>query len=759
MDDEILILDNPGSHQLAAWTLRLVTSFIANVLIVDRHLWALCYAACAGAVEPPASVKGHSKDSISLKHETLLGTIKDLQRQFGSTISGHFASLYLDGLDSHEKSETEPETFKNGLEEWRKKAETLAASAITVSETNVEHLRRILGLTKAEAELLLFQLYRSAPGFAQLYEILLHSERATPIVLGAMLGVGMEQITDALSEEGTLVRSGLVSVQEIPLRLNPISPFLSSTLHQDSEDEKSFIENFVKPLRPKATTASLARLDERDESILLHLLTLPATVEDEINVLVYGSRSVDKRDMLARLFKEKRISAWEVAMRKVPPSDLAPWTYIAQRYLENVSPRSVLVIDHAERVLTARHTSLVSLLGFGSEDEEEVPIDTDEERSSDTGLTTSTVRCVWLTANARSLSERNLGKFLFHCEARPGSRMERRERVAQTVSEFGLSKELEHHLAQYSFLGEHQVRQAAKLSHLLHKYSSPGALTYEHIVRRAVHQSQKALGRDRTEGLMDSVTAYSLEYLNVKGRFTPAQIIKALRRRPKGTLCFHGLPGSGKTQLAEHMAVELDLPLLTRSASDILSKWLGESEQNIARMFAEAEAEGALLFLDEADSFLRDRAMARESWAVTQVNELLQRMERFDGVFIAATNLMSAIDAASLRRFIWKLEFLPLTPEQSWKMFREESGAAAALRASSKEGKELRAQLVRIANLAPGDFATVKRQSLMLGEELSPKEWIEQLSLEAKAKMHGLHRQRLGFEAPDVAEAAAEKRG
>ena len=77
-------------------------------------------------------------------------------------------------------------------------------------------------------------------------------------------------------------------------------------------------------------------------------------------------------------------------------------------------------------------------------------------------------------------------------------------------------------------------------------------------------------------------------------------------------------------------------------------------------MFTEAEAEGALLFLDEADSFLRDRTLARAEWAVTQVNELLQSMERFDGIFIAATNLMDSIDAAAMRRFTWKLEFKAL---------------------------------------------------------------------------------------------------
>jgi len=231
--------------------------------------------------------------------------------------------------------------------------------------------------------------------------------------------------------------------------------------------------------------------------------------------------------------------------------------------------------------------------------------------------------------------------------------------------------------------------------------------------------------------------------LNIAGRFTPRQIISALSERPIGSLCFWGLPGAGKTQLAEHIAVELDLPILMRSASELLSMWLGETEQQISKMFAEAQNEGALLFLDEADSFLRDRTLARAHWEVTQVNELLQRMERFEGIFIAATNLMDSIDAAAMRRFTWKLESKALQREQAWSMFCVESGFDP--HAEPERVDELRKALDAIDDLAPGDFATVKRQAQILGEDLSPEAWIEQLAAEAKAKMLGLRRQQLGF--------------
>ncbi|SFV60837.1 ATPase, AAA family [hydrothermal vent metagenome] len=90
--------------------------------------------------------------------------------------------------------------------------------------------------------------------------------------------------------------------------------------------------------------------------------------------------------------------------------------------------------------------------------------------------------------------------------------------------------------------------------------------------------------------------------------------------------------------------------------------WVGGTEKNIANAFREAKEEKAVLVFDEVDSFLADRTGAKQSWEVTQVNEMLVQMENFDGIFIATTNLMDNLDRASLRRFDLKLEFSYLKP-------------------------------------------------------------------------------------------------
>lgn len=733
----------PGTDQLAAWLLRVVDNELFQTQLTgDPHLFAVIYAACATAIEPPSSLRGDaSRARGGEAPEQMMQALKSLQRQFGEGTSGKYAQYYLQGLDAfHKTADTD---FPKWVREWLETADAKSNEALTSLEVNVDRLGKLLGMSDVERDLLVFQLQRNTVGFNYAFDSLL-TPQSTPHVLALMFESDLGEINDALSEDGVLVRSGLLRVQQYPLRISSPSSHLRSVISEVAKDDEEFISRFVGELEPKSSTASLARIDERDETILFSLLGMK-NPEEPINVLIYGPKSVDSRDLLARMLPERGLTPYIVGSKDVPGSDLPAWTYIAQRYLEQTDERGVLVIERAEQALAMREMpSIGSVFGL-ADPADEAPAE--EERASDEGLTDSGIRCLWLTNRPGVLSESNLGRFIFHCEARPGSRADRRERVKSVVSEFELSPEVEHDLSKYSMLGEQPIRQAAKLANLLSQANSEIAgdqRSREQIILRAVQQSQRILGREETEDLRESVTHYSLENLNLSGKFTPDKIVQSLKKTKRGTLCLYGLPGAGKTQLAEYMAVELDLPLMSKRASDLLSKWVGESEQNIAAMFREAEAEGALLFLDEADSFLRDRSLARAEWSVTQVNEILQHMERFDGVFIAATNLFQDLDAAALRRFTWKLEFKALRPEQAWRMFCVESGFDES-KASKSEIKELKEKLEEIRHLTPGDFATVKRQCEMLGEDLEPDEWIEQLRDEAKAKMAGLERHKAGF--------------
>ena len=189
------------------------------------------------------------------------------------------------------------------------------------------------------------------------------------------------------------------------------------------------------------------------------------------------------------------------------------------------------------------------------------------------------------------------------------------------------------------------------------------------------------------------------------------------------------------------MARALDRPLIIKQASDLMSKYVGETEQNMAAMFAEAEQEKAVLLLDEADSFLQDRRGAQRTYEVTEVNEMLQGMERFSGIFVCTTNLLESLDQAALRRFTFKIKFMPLTPLQREQMFVTEAlaGDASALTAA------LRERLARLNQLCPGDFAAVKRQTDILSVEFTADESLSQLEAEHRIKPDVRDARSMGF--------------
>jgi SpoVK/Ycf46/Vps4 family AAA+-type ATPase len=203
------------------------------------------------------------------------------------------------------------------------------------------------------------------------------------------------------------------------------------------------------------------------------------------------------------------------------------------------------------------------------------------------------------------------------------------------------------------------------------------------------------------------------------------------RTRP-GTgisLCLYGPPGTGKSAYVRYLAHRMDRPLVARRVSDLMSKWVGETEKNIAEAFEESRKDNAVLLFDEADSFLQDRRNAFASWEVSRVNELLQQMEGFTGVFACTTNLFANLDQASLRRFMFKIPFHFLRSDQAMLMFRRTLADLAG-----EGADDAVAELARMTNLTPGDFAAVARRLNALGEPCTPRRLLAELWTEVRAK-------------------------
>lgn len=170
------------------------------------------------------------------------------------------------------------------------------------------------------------------------------------------------------------------------------------------------------------------------------------------------------------------------------------------------------------------------------------------------------------------------------------------------------------------------------------------------------------------------------------------------------SLLLTGPPGTGKTEAVQALARRLGRPLQVKRASDLMSKWVGETEKLIAEAFTDARRQGAMLFFDEVDSLLADRQGATRSWEVSQVNELLTWMEAHPLPFAAATNHAAKLDPASARRFVFKVEMRALDEARARRAFVHFFE------------REAPAMLDRLGGLTLGDFAVVARQMRFMGE-------------------------------------------
>jgi ATPase family associated with various cellular activities (AAA) len=194
------------------------------------------------------------------------------------------------------------------------------------------------------------------------------------------------------------------------------------------------------------------------------------------------------------------------------------------------------------------------------------------------------------------------------------------------------------------------------------------------------------------------------------------------------TVLFAGPPGTGKTMSAEVIAHDLGLDLYKIDLSNLVSKYIGETEKNLERIFTEAQSSNAILFFDEADAIFGKRSGVKDAhdrYANLEISYLLQRMETYDGVTILATNLRSNLDEAFLRRLQFAVD-IPFPDEKQRLKIWETLYPTTVPRASDVDftelarrfrlaGGNIRNILVSAAYLAAADGGTITMQHLLHG--------------------------------------------
>lgn len=621
----------------------------------------------------------------------------------------------------------------------------------TLVEKNIDALANLLQLNKAERALLLYgTLARYQRDLRSLLvEFKVNNAPEAYAAIAEVAGVNAADVGEALRAGSRLERIGLVEnlISEHNITdladLMKVSEKLPPVLMREYRDQSELMAVFTRPSAKSELTLEDFGFVAEDARVLRALLrNAVERKEPGVNVLLYGPPGTGKTELAKVVAQAAGLELFEVEYadrdgNSLSGRDRYRSLQIAQVFLKG-SAQAALLFDEVEDVFPPISSEAAQMMARAEQVVAPPSGSVSGKAWVNQILESNPVPTIWVTNRIEQIDPAFRRRFAYHLELKSPPPGAREGLVRKTLEGVAVSPGFMAKLTERKGLTPAQIRTAVRFASL----AAAEGVAAEDLIERQLRNADRALGtRDSGGGIRPSVTTYDLDMLNVESRFEVPRIVEALKARGHGTLCFYGAPGTGKTALAEHIARSLDKPLLIKQASDLMSKFVGETEQNMAAMFREAEAEKSVLLLDEADSFLQDRRGAQRNYEVTEVNEMLQGMERFAGIFVCTTNLMDRIDQAALRRFAFKIRFKPLTVAQREKMFVTEAlGGEVALL-----GADVQARLAKLEHLCPGDFAAVKRQVEILAAAISPEEFLDQLEAEHRIKPEVRESRSIGF--------------
>lgn len=439
------------------------------------------------------------------------------------------------------------------------------------------------------------------------------------------------------------------------------------------------------------------RIQEDEKKHVLKLMGRQS--REPAHLLLYGAPGSGKTSFASRIAKELGVRAWAVSCRDSDSVRDRRVSLMACINLSLVHPGSIIVIDEAERLLDTD------------------VMDTDNGSSKawlNSLLERKGLRAIWITNKIMHIDQAVRRRFSFSIYFDDPGKSESLymwENVAKKLHavKFFPHETMERFAAQYPVpvaIMENAVRQAKSIS---------GKKDFCGCVERILKSYLALKGNGYWQ---DTPMRANADYDPglVCATIPPESLVKRIGKlrekisagdaRGMGNVLFYGPPGTGKTALAKYLAQQLDCDCLAKRASDLISPYVGQTEQNIAMAFHEASKSNSILLIDEVDSFIFNRENATRSWEQTMVNEFLTSLENFNGICICTTNFRKIIDSAAMRRFPFKVEFAYAGASQLRGLYT----AILAPLCSEEPDESVLELVARQKHLTPGDFRSVRSQ-------------------------------------------------
>lgn len=609
--------------------------------------------------------------------------------------------------------------------------------------SNILLMGKLLGLDRVDQDILLFlmamQHSAELTEETEIFSDLTMTGAAQVIAAGLCQPV--EHIHRSLSRKGRLTTSGVVKVQDNEGSylqfLLEVRPGMLDLALTPGLDRQLFLRRFL----PEAPAPELRWEDFEHLGSNLDLARdlLRAALDGRhrgLNLLLYGPTGTGKTELARVLARGLDVPLYTAGVSEEGGGGNASEKRLSvlllgQRLLSQ--DQALLLFDEMEDLFDWQ---LSGLFGGGARGVARMSKQWFNER-----LESSRVPTIWISNQIEGVDPAFVRRFTFALEmSRPGSRQRARTLRRHLGPEGGLTDVEVEDLAMRHRVSPAQLATAVRAATAISGDLGAEAQTIE----RLLAPLEKILG-DGGRGVRElplDLRGYRLDVLNsATDLVTLADQIEGWSpgRGAGISICLYGTSGTGKSEYVKYLAHRAGRLLHRHPASDLLSKWVGGTEQHIASAFKDAEDAGAVLLFDEADSFLRNRQSASHSWEVTQVNEFLQQLEGFKGIVACTTNLKEDLDAASLRRFVFKIELFPLRPEQARALFDATLKRRGAPPQSAEDGAMIEDRLALLPDLTPGDFAAVVRRLSALGVPPNTRSLLEGLLEEFQARKKSAH--------------------